>query len=124
MDKLTVLDAIYDGLKFKDAVYSEKTNVCTVDFLFNPDSFKPTLLIVLITSRLIGFLRIHSIITNIIWKPSNAGIGNKLNTARLTAISGNKRNKKLKLCIVIVAILLIVVTGPPNAVIESLPVSS
>ena len=42
MDKLTVLDAIYDGLKFKDAVYSEKTNVCTIDFLFNPDSFKPT----------------------------------------------------------------------------------
>lgn len=42
MDKLKVLDAIYDGLKFKDAVYSEKANVCTVDFLYNPDSFKPT----------------------------------------------------------------------------------
>ncbi len=42
MDKLKVLDAIYDGLKFKDATYSEKNNVCTVDFLYNPDSFKPT----------------------------------------------------------------------------------
>lgn len=42
MDRLKVLDAIYDGLKFKDAVYSEKSNVCTVYFLYNPDSFKPT----------------------------------------------------------------------------------
>ncbi len=42
MDKLQVLDTIYDGLKFKDAVYSEKSNICTVEFLYNPDSFKPT----------------------------------------------------------------------------------
>ena len=42
MDKLKALDAIFDGLKFKDAVYSEKTNICTVEFLYNPDSFKPT----------------------------------------------------------------------------------
>lgn len=41
MNTLKVLDAIYDGLKFKEAVYSEKDNVCTVEFLFNPDSFKP-----------------------------------------------------------------------------------
>ena len=42
MDKLKALDAIFDGLKFKDAVYSEKTNICTVEFLYNPDTFKPT----------------------------------------------------------------------------------
>ena len=37
---IEILDNIYNGLKFKDAVYSEKTNVCTVNFLYNPESFK------------------------------------------------------------------------------------
>ncbi len=36
------LDEIFDGLKFKDAVYSESNNTCTVNFLYNPDYFKPT----------------------------------------------------------------------------------
>ncbi len=40
-DKLLILDKLFDGLKFKDAVYSEKSGVCTVNFLYNPMSFKP-----------------------------------------------------------------------------------
>ncbi len=41
-DKLSILDGLYSGLKFKDAVYLEKTNVCTVNFLYNPESFRPS----------------------------------------------------------------------------------
>ncbi len=41
MEKIEFLSTIYPGLKFKDAVYTEKTNTCTVNFLYNPDSFKP-----------------------------------------------------------------------------------
>jgi len=41
-DKLSVLDTLYNGLKFKDAEYIEKTNVCVMNFLYNPESFKPT----------------------------------------------------------------------------------
>lgn len=39
---ISILDSVYDGLKFKDAEYNEKTDVCTLNFLYNPNSFKPT----------------------------------------------------------------------------------
>lgn len=39
---IDVLDKIYKGLKFKDAIYSERNNICSVNFLYNPESFKPT----------------------------------------------------------------------------------
>ena len=42
VDKLSVLDNLFKGLKFKDAEYIEKTNVCVMNFLFNPESFKVT----------------------------------------------------------------------------------
>ncbi len=42
MEKIEVLNTLFDGLKFKDAVYLEKTNTCTANFLYNPDCFKPT----------------------------------------------------------------------------------
>jgi len=38
---IAILDKIYDGLKFKDAEYNEKTNICVLNFLYNPDNFKP-----------------------------------------------------------------------------------
>ena len=38
---IEILDRLYDGLKFRDAEYKEKTNVCVVHFLFNPEYFKP-----------------------------------------------------------------------------------
>lgn len=38
---IEILDLIYPGLKFKDAIYTEKTNICVVNFLFNPDVFTP-----------------------------------------------------------------------------------
>ena len=38
---IEILDNLYNGLKFRDAEYSEKTNLCTVNFLYNPESFKP-----------------------------------------------------------------------------------
>ena len=38
---IAILDKIYDGLKFKDAEYNEKTNVCVLNFLYNPDNFQP-----------------------------------------------------------------------------------
>lgn len=41
-DALEKLDNLFVGLKFKDAVYTEKNNTCTVNFLYNPDHFKPT----------------------------------------------------------------------------------
>lgn len=40
-DKLEILDKLYDGLKFKDATYTEKNNTCVMNFLYNPDLFKP-----------------------------------------------------------------------------------
>ncbi len=36
------LSELFEGLKFKDAVYTEKNNTCTMNFLYNPDCFKPT----------------------------------------------------------------------------------
>ena len=39
---IEILDLIYQGLKFKDAVYTEKTNVCVMNFLYNPESFTPS----------------------------------------------------------------------------------
>lgn len=36
-----ILNGLYDGLKFKDAEYKEKENVCLVNFLYNPEHFKP-----------------------------------------------------------------------------------
>lgn len=41
MDRLSVLDNMFSGLKFKDAVYNETTHICTVSFLYNPECFKP-----------------------------------------------------------------------------------
>jgi len=41
-NKLSTLDTMFNGLKFKDAEYIEKTNVCVMNFLFNPEFFKPT----------------------------------------------------------------------------------
>lgn len=38
-DKLDVLNTLFDGLKFKEATYIEKTNTCLVCFLYNPDIF-------------------------------------------------------------------------------------
>lgn len=38
---IEILDLIYNGLKFKDAVYTEKNNVCVVNFLYNPENFTP-----------------------------------------------------------------------------------
>ena len=40
MKDISILDKLFDGLKFRDATYSEKTNICTVNFLYNPESFK------------------------------------------------------------------------------------
>ena len=39
-ESIEILDKLYDGLKFRDAVYEEKTNICTINFLYNPESFK------------------------------------------------------------------------------------
>lgn len=38
---IEILDNLYKGLKFRDAEYSEKSNICTINFLYNPESFKP-----------------------------------------------------------------------------------
>ena len=38
---IEILDRLYDGLKFRDAEYKEKTNICVVHFLYNPEHFKP-----------------------------------------------------------------------------------
>ncbi|MBO5955095.1 MAG: 3'-5' exoribonuclease [Clostridia bacterium] len=38
---IEILDLLYQGLKFKDAVYTEKTNTCVMNFLYNPESFTP-----------------------------------------------------------------------------------
>ena len=38
---IEILDLLYQGLKFKDAVYTENTNVCVINFLYNPESFTP-----------------------------------------------------------------------------------
>ncbi len=42
VDRLHILDNIYNGLKFKDAEYYENTNTCVVNFLYNPENFKPS----------------------------------------------------------------------------------
>ncbi len=39
--QLELLDKLFPGLKLKDAVYTEKTNTCMVNFLYNPECFKP-----------------------------------------------------------------------------------
>ena len=38
---IEILDLLYQGLKFKDAIYTEKTNTCVVNFLYNPENFTP-----------------------------------------------------------------------------------
>ena len=38
---IEILDLLYQGLKFKDAVYTEKNNVCVINFLYNPENFTP-----------------------------------------------------------------------------------
>ncbi len=38
---IEILNLIYQGLKFKDAVYTENTNVCVINFLYNPENFTP-----------------------------------------------------------------------------------
>ena len=40
-DRLDILDRLYDGLKFKNATYTENNNTCVMNFLYNPDVFKP-----------------------------------------------------------------------------------
>lgn len=40
-DKISLLNNLYLGLKFKDATYSEKRNICVANFLYNPEFFKP-----------------------------------------------------------------------------------
>ena len=39
---IEILDKLYPGLKFKDAVYTEKNNICSVNFLYNPECFTVT----------------------------------------------------------------------------------
>ena len=69
----------------------------------NPNkAISPKLWILASISLGTGFLNIHSIKTNKTLAPSNAGIGNKLNTAKFTAISGNNNIKFLKLKIVLI----------------------
>ena len=41
MNDIAILDKLYDGLKFKNAEYSEKTNTCVINFLYNPEMFQP-----------------------------------------------------------------------------------
>jgi len=41
-ENILILDKLYQGLRFKDATYSEKNNICTINFLYNPETFKPT----------------------------------------------------------------------------------
>jgi len=38
---IEILDLLFQGLKFKDAVYTEKNNVCVINFLYNPENFTP-----------------------------------------------------------------------------------
>lgn len=40
-NNIEILDLLYQGLKFKDAVYTEKNNVCVMNFLYNPENFVP-----------------------------------------------------------------------------------
>ncbi len=40
--ELEIFDKIYAGLKLKDAIYTEKTNACVVNFLYNPELFSIT----------------------------------------------------------------------------------
>lgn len=42
VDRLEILNRLYQGLKFKDAEYHEKTNTCVINFLYNPESFTPS----------------------------------------------------------------------------------
>ena len=42
VDRLEILNRLFDGLKFKDAEYKERTNVCVMNFLYNPETFNPT----------------------------------------------------------------------------------
>ncbi len=39
-NQLDILNRLFDGLQFKDAEYSERTNTCTINFLYNPQVFK------------------------------------------------------------------------------------
>lgn len=41
MNRLDILDRLFQGLKFKDATYTESNNTCTLNFLYNPECFKP-----------------------------------------------------------------------------------
>ena len=38
---IEILDLLYQGLKFKDAIYTEKNNTCVINFLYNPENFTP-----------------------------------------------------------------------------------
>ena len=38
---IEILDLLYQGLKFRDAVYTEKNNTCVINFLYNPENFTP-----------------------------------------------------------------------------------
>lgn len=36
---IEILDKLYNGLKFKDATYTERNNTCVINFLYNPEAF-------------------------------------------------------------------------------------
>lgn len=40
-ESIEILDLLYKGLKFKDAIYTEKNNKCVINFLYNPENFTP-----------------------------------------------------------------------------------
>ena len=73
----------------------------------------PMVWIIFSVSRFIGFFLIASIVVNTICAPSKAGIGNMLNIARFADIKGIRTNKFNALCVVKLAIVAIVVIGPP-----------
>ena len=91
----------------------------------NPNRNKiPTKLIMVSTFRLIGFFLIHSIRQKITLQPSNAGIGNRLNTAKFTPINAKIFKNEAKPLDATSEVTLMVVTGPPIEVMASFPVKS
>ncbi len=77
------------------------------------------------TFLLIGFFVIHSIKQKITREPSRAGIGRRLNTARLTPIKDAMYSRYLKPPVIIALVVTeIVVIVPPIEVIPSLALKS
>ena len=71
-----------------------------------------------------GLRKIHSIRQKITLLPSSAGMGKRLNTAKLTPIYAAISRKDCTLCVASWEVSLIVVTGPPIASKPRLPVKS